>query len=132
MKTFEAKIAKGHPFSQWIRVPIVKQNTYSKSTELPLIDELIKLVDPEVNDGKPLLGRVRQVGSMGMNLTVELYPDDEPPYKTLVVDGEGWSYQRVSKMAGGSWLSHNSANRTWVELEDKVRVVIFGHDEFTF
>ena len=128
MKIIEATLYSGARFSEWIRVPPVSRNVYSESTDYPVIDELVKLFDPRILDGQLFLGRVRQVGPMG-SLLVELYPDSEPPFKTLVVDGEGWSYQRVSKAAGGSWLSHNSVNRRWIELEGKVRIVIFGHDE---
>ena len=128
MKTFTTTL-KGNAFDSWLRIELPKVSVYANAVEPCLRDELVKLYDPEFNDGKPLLGRVRRVGSH--SLSIEVYSESEPPYQSIAVDGEGWSYQRVTKAPGGSWLSHNSVNRGWVELENRVRVIVFGEKDLT-
>jgi hypothetical protein len=91
-------------------------------------DELVTAFDPS-DEAAKFPARVRSVSPSGV-LALEVYYEGEPPYKTLVVDNQGWSYQRVCLKPGGSWLSHESMNRTWREISGKVTVVCYPIPEW--
>lgn len=93
--------------------------------EIVRVDELV-LVSDTTSEAKPVLARVRNINSIG-TMWVEIYPDNEPPFKTIAVDSEGWTFQRVCMAPGGSWLSHESVNRRWVEISNKVTIIRFGN-----